>query len=392
MNGPSSQMRVLVSGGLAEGGVRTHVFLLCATLRKQGIDVTLAATATNWPRGRIRELERMGVRVLTTPWGFGRWAPLAKLQALATWPFLLRGRFDVLYCVGYSRLHRVLTTRLAASGMAIYHEIVDAPAGNASVVAIVQRMNGIVANSELVARQWEPLAPGVPLRVIPFLTENVAPKPSRPGGPLGPDGVLRAVYLGRLVKHKRVDWLVRSWGSLSQELGPSRLDVYGGDYQGERLLSALRNDVATLGVENRVAIHGPYDGESELQGILDRADVLLLPSLYEGLPLVLVEAMAAGVPVVATAAGGTAELGRDNPDVEITDVDLAAFSRGLIRMAARLRSGAIQPARLARWTQERYGRAAVTKRWLSALCDRGFWQEGGACEPKAHRGDARDAG
>jgi glycosyltransferase involved in cell wall biosynthesis len=97
------------------------------------------------------------------------------------------------------------------------------------------------------------------------------------------------------------------------------------------------------------------------------SDLVVLPSLWEGLPLVLVEAMSHGVPFVATAAGGTEELGRNNPDVCITGTAWAEFETGLVRMAGRLRSGEINPLRLHAWAEARYGCAVVSAQWLQCL-------------------------
>jgi glycosyltransferase involved in cell wall biosynthesis len=56
---------------------------------------------------------------------------------------------------------------------------------------------------------------------------------------------------------------------------------------------------------------GPFHSRDELDGIMGATDVFVLPSLLEGQPLALVEAMAYGCPIVATAVGGVPELIQD---------------------------------------------------------------------------------
>jgi glycosyltransferase involved in cell wall biosynthesis len=72
--------------------------------------------------------------------------------------------------------------------------------------------------------------------------------------------------------------------------------------------AALEQRAATLGVSDRVRFLGH---RHDVPALLAAADLFVLPSLYEGLPLSVLEAMAAGVPVVATAIGGTDEVVRD---------------------------------------------------------------------------------
>ena len=70
------------------------------------------------------------------------------------------------------------------------------------------------------------------------------------------------------------------------------------------LRSALEEQVRTLGLEDRVHFLGH---RTDIRDLLTHCDVFVLPSLYEGLPLSILEAMAAGKPVIATQVGGTAE-------------------------------------------------------------------------------------
>jgi glycosyltransferase involved in cell wall biosynthesis len=75
----------------------------------------------------------------------------------------------------------------------------------------------------------------------------------------------------------------------------------------------LLHAVADLGLDGRVRFLGPAlrDGVRDL---LQRSHVLVHPSVTEGLPNVVLEAMACGLPVVVTDAGGTREAVRDGVD------------------------------------------------------------------------------
>ena len=135
-----------------------------------------------------------------------------------------------------------------------------------------------------------------------------------------------------------MSWL--SSGRTSRQPAPSDrrgFDIHGYD-AGGGLIPKLRRFASENGIENIVTLHGPYPS-GQLDDILVLLNVVVLPSRSEGLPLVLLEAMQRGVPIVATDAGGTAEFGRDNPDVRITPIDWDAFVKGLSEMAALLAGG-----------------------------------------------------
>ncbi|HEV3125093.1 MAG TPA: glycosyltransferase, partial [Candidatus Dormibacteraeota bacterium] len=101
-------------------------------------------------------------------------------------------------------------------------------------------------------------------------------------------------------------------------------DVYSGD---ERHLEELRNDIARAGLGERVRLPG-FCAEPQL--VLAAADVLVAPSTTawpEGYGLAVVDALCAGVPVIASAHGGHLEIVRDGVDgllVPPDDVDALA--------------------------------------------------------------------
>jgi glycosyltransferase involved in cell wall biosynthesis len=77
---------------------------------------------------------------------------------------------------------------------------------------------------------------------------------------------------------------------------------------GGELENAVREQVAGLGLESRVRFLGI---RADVADILRASDVFVLSSRWEGNPMSVMEAMAAGLPVVSTAVGGVPELVRD---------------------------------------------------------------------------------
>lgn len=86
--------------------------------------------------------------------------------------------------------------------------------------------------------------------------------------------------------------------------------LFVGRWMQNRDEDAFLNRVRHLGLESSVAHAGAVTQRSEMKAIYRRADVLLLPSYYgnEAQPLVVLEAMNAGVPVIATRHGGIPEI------------------------------------------------------------------------------------
>jgi glycosyltransferase involved in cell wall biosynthesis len=70
---------------------------------------------------------------------------------------------------------------------------------------------------------------------------------------------------------------------------------------------ALEARAESIGLKDRITFKG-YQNQSEVAKALSRTDLLVLPSFAEGVPVVLMEAMASGKPVVATQVGGVSEL------------------------------------------------------------------------------------
>ena len=103
-------------------------------------------------------------------------------------------------------------------------------------------------------------------------------------------------FIGRLVEQKSPDVLIEAFATTANMLPQCRLVVVGSG----PLERSLRVMADLLGIANKVLWLGERDGKC----LLPAFDLLALPSRYEGLPLVTLEALSAGLPVVATATAG----------------------------------------------------------------------------------------
>jgi glycosyltransferase involved in cell wall biosynthesis len=142
-----------------------------------------------------------------------------------------------------------------------------------------------------VARQRSHIDPAK-LVLIPNAVEPAAFTRS-PAAPRG-DGVFRVGFIGRLDPVKRVGDLLQAMRRVPRGL---ELHVFGDGVLRPRLHTLVHE----LGIGDRVSFHGSIDRP---QLALDGIDLLVLPSLAEGFGLVLIEAMAAGVPVIGTDVDG----------------------------------------------------------------------------------------
>ena len=162
------------------------------------------------------------------------------------------------------------------------------------------------------------------------------PSPARVRDPARPS----ILYLGRLIPQKGVDDL---FAAVASALPAARLDIAGDGPHRRRLERHARR----LGLQPR--FHGFVHAEAK-HALLGAADVVCVPSrevagLSEGAPLVVREAFAYGVPVVATAVGGIPELSGGGRLELVAAGDLAALGQALVRVLAEHDDGAASSPR-----------------------------------------------
>ncbi len=117
----------------------------------------------------------------------------------------------------------------------------------------------------------------------------------------------RILCVGRLSPEKGQAGLLDVFAALHARLGDARLDLIGSGPDE----SALRAHAANLGLEDAVSFLGRRS-EAETLAAIAEADILVVASFMEGLPIVLMEAMALGTAVIAPRLAGIPELVQDS--------------------------------------------------------------------------------
>lgn len=118
-----------------------------------------------------------------------------------------------------------------------------------------------------------------------------------------PQGPLRLAAIGRFVEQKGQMVLVRAMAQLVEHIPDVHLALIG---DGE-MRPELEAAIADLGLQRNITLTG-WLAEDGVRAELARAHALVMPSFAEGLPMVVMEAMAAARPVIATYIAGTPEL------------------------------------------------------------------------------------
>lgn len=172
-----------------------------------------------------------------------------------------------------------------------------------------------------------------------------------PGVPSAPQPAgLRILAVGQLVDYKGHRYLFEALALLREELPDARLTLV--THQ-PTLRPELERLCVSLGIADRVSYEGPYS-TPELADRYRACDLLVQPSLAECFPVTVLEAMACGVPVVATDVGGVAE--------EVGDAGVVVPPRDAAALAVAIR-------RLARDPAERRVRGEAALRRVSELYD-----------------------
>lgn len=174
------------------------------------------------------------------------------------------------------------------------------------------------------------------------------------------EGATLVGSVGRLEEQKNFGALVRAAGALAGRFPGLHVAIAGEGSEAAALAAAAE----TCGLAGRVRLPGRIDDVPDLLAALD---VFVLPSLWEGMPLSLLEAMAMEVPVVATATPGAAEVlgGGEPAGVLVAPGDDAALAEAIASLLADpARASAFGRAGAAR-VRERYDAARLFERLVA---------------------------
>lgn len=149
-----------------------------------------------------------------------------------------------------------------------------------------------------------------PKRLV--VMHNAVPVPERPCSPCSHQDVL---FLGRLDVNKSPDVLLRASRKMLDRHPAAKL-LFGGDGYPERYEVLARE----LGIVDRCEFLGWITGDDK-ERLFERAGVYCLPSKNEGMPMSVLEAMAHGIPTIATPVGGVPQVVEDGVNGCLMPVD-----------------------------------------------------------------------
>lgn len=211
------------------------------------------------------------------------------------------------------------------------------------VAAAVARLQRVPARKLVVVPNGVPLGDGA----------GSAPRARE----AGEAGEVTIAAIGRLAPEKRLDLLLRAVALCRQQVPALRCLLIGGGRELGRLTALTRE----LGLEAAVEFTGE---QRDVRRYFPNLAAVVNSSEREGLPLSLLEALAAGVPVVATDVGGNREIVRDGvTGILVPPDDAPALAAGICAVLA-------DPARARRLAaagrslvRERYSQEAATRRY-----------------------------
>jgi glycosyltransferase involved in cell wall biosynthesis len=216
--------------------------------------------------------------------------------------------------------------------------------------------------SEYLRARIEAHGIGARFRVVPNAVDTglFAPDPAARSGPA------RLIAVASLLPAKGVPQLIEAVAGLAGR--EFVLDLVGdGPHRAE--YERLAHDA---GLGDRVVFHG-YQPKPAVAALMQSADFFVLPSLGENLPVAVLEALASGLPVVATRVGGVPELVDERNGLLVEPGDAGALRAGIERMLDGY--GDYSPEPIRERAVSRYSLDAVGDAWSAvyrSVLDRGL--------------------
>jgi glycosyltransferase involved in cell wall biosynthesis len=210
--------------------------------------------------------------------------------------------------------------------------------------------------SEDLARQVRALQPRARVRVVENVvdTDTFHP-PAEPRTDPG-DGSARLLNVAAFAPKKAHTDLLEALAELRRDRAQVTLDLVGDGQTRTQVEARAR----VLGLDSAVSFHGELP-KAEVAELMRRADLFVLPSVFENLPCVLLESLASGLPFVASAVGGVPELADGPESVLVPPEDPGALAAAIATALGRREQ--LDPQALAERARLRFGYEAFERTW-----------------------------
>jgi len=348
---------VLCIPSLATGGAEKFVVDLATNLNKEQFAVTVAVTRQNVDSMFLQMLQANEIPVADLT-GSNYFRMLKKQMA-----FLRSERPDVVHTNIGSLLHMMLATKLVRIPQKLYtvHNQADLLYGTSKVRKLIFKLAftlfgytpvAICENVKASVQQGL----GVKPEKIKRVNNGVDLKRFMPLTETAPKDTVEIITTGTMYPIKNHELIIHVFQKLYQEYPFIRLTILG---DGEKRKD-LEQMVSRYQLEQAVDMPGI---KKDVSSYLQNADIYVSASLTEGLPLSILEAMACGLPVVATDAGGTVDIVKTGENgIIIPKNDADALYRALKAM--------IDDSAMRKQCTE--GSARIVQAWSIESCAKGY--------------------
>jgi glycosyltransferase involved in cell wall biosynthesis len=164
----------------------------------------------------------------------------------------------------------------------------------------------------------------------------------------------RLLLVALLVPIKGVPYLLEALAILREKCDDFVLDIVGDGPNRSEYEELTRK----LGLQDVVRFHG-LKSKQEVADFMRQADIFVLPSEWENLPCVIIEAMASGLPVVATNVGGIPEMVSDEVGILVQPGDARDLAEALGHILEHLDQ--YQSGKIAGQAKQRFSYTAVSQ-------------------------------
>ena len=330
------------------GGSETQALNLSEKLQFMGVTLFVLTRRTLKDMPPIETIRGVQVyRVLPT--GTGITSLLLASASFALFLFKHRRDYDIIHCHGMgwagpvSSLIGILLSKKVIVKIATAGDVTGRITGKGTIPApinfirlqFLKRVTNLICISSEIADELH--NKGFDEDMLIRIPNGVDTERFSPGDGtrrLLPTGRLNIIFSGRLVYRKGIDVLFKAFRNILMDchcpdvhlniLGSSKLQT------GDQYERGLRDYVKENQLEGAITFHGDVDNVEEY---LREADIFAFPSRHEGLPNALLEAMACGLPVVATSIGGIVDVIRDGENgILVKPDDVAGFYLALKRL------------------------------------------------------------